>query len=67
MKDISSFIQSKGLSPTLKLLADQLSGSELNTLLLEVFRKKAAQLEPAQVLKQFSENRFTRPSTFDLI
>ena len=65
MKDISSLFQSKGLSPTLELLVNQLSGSELNTLLLEVYRRKAAQLAPAQVLKQFSDNRFTRPSTFD--
>ncbi|HET9824685.1 MAG TPA: hypothetical protein VFP87_05095, partial [Chitinophagaceae bacterium] len=47
------------------ILLDQLGklgGSELNSLLLEVFREKANKLEPTELLKLFENNRFVLPS-----
>lgn len=38
-----------------------LSGSELSSLLLEVFSRKTAQLQPADLLKHYSANRFVQP------
>ena len=43
------------------------SGSELNTLLLELFRKRAKKITPAELLRQFEKNRFTAPSSVDTI
>jgi hypothetical protein len=41
----------------------KLSGSELNTVLLEVFRNRVEQFTPSDVLKQFGKSRFAVPST----
>lgn len=38
-----------------------LSGSELSSLLLEVFSKKTKQLKPADLLKHYGANRFVQP------
>ncbi|MCB0550971.1 MAG: hypothetical protein KDD19_25600 [Phaeodactylibacter sp.] len=56
-----------GAGPVLSKLAEELSLSELNTFLLELFRLKARQAEPAHLLRQFSENRFTRPAAVDTL
>jgi hypothetical protein len=39
----------------------ELSGSELSSLLLEVFARKTEQLKPADLLKHYSTNRFVQP------
>ncbi|MFC0108739.1 hypothetical protein [Kibdelosporangium aridum] len=46
------------------LLAD-LAPADLRSLLLEVHRRQAAKLSPAQVLKQYKRDRFTRAATVD--
>ena len=49
-------------------LADQLadlSGSDLNTLLMEVFRLQAGKEQPAALVSQLVTNRFTMPATTD--
>jgi len=43
------------------------SGSELNTVLLELFRKRAKKITPAELLKHFEKNRFAAPSSVDTI
>lgn len=48
-------------------LVERLSGSKFNSLLLEVFRLRAAQVSPADLLRDFEKNRFTQPSTVDPI
>lgn len=51
-------------------LADQLadlSGSDLNTLLMEVFRLQAGKEQPAALVSQLVTNRFTMPATTDPI
>lgn len=49
------------------MLADELSGSELNSLLLEVFDRKAGQVKPSQLLQQYQTNRFVRPAVVDVL
>lgn len=46
----------------LRLLTERLSGSELTTLLLEVYRRRALRLTPADVLRRYRGDRFVRPS-----
>jgi hypothetical protein len=43
----------------------KLSGSELNSFLLELFKKKSLQTTPTDVLKAYKTNRFTQPSLFN--
>jgi hypothetical protein len=47
------------------LLAEKLSGSELQTVLLEVMRRRAATREPSDVLAQFIRDTFTTPALVD--
>lgn len=44
------------------VLGERLSGADLTTLLLEVFRRRAAQLAPADVLRRYLDDRFVAPS-----
>jgi len=46
-------------------LTDKLTLSELNTLLMEVFRQKSRKLRPSALLSNYQNNRFVRPSTLD--
>jgi hypothetical protein len=46
-------------------LADELPGTELQSLLLEVMRRRAAARSPHDVLAQFRRDRFVAPSTLD--
>ena len=46
----------------LDLLASRLSGADLTTLLLEVFRRRALELSPAEVLRRYRSDRFVAPS-----
>ncbi|WP_336515237.1 hypothetical protein [Pollutibacter soli] len=48
-------------------IADEISGTEFNSLMLEIFRRRAESVSPAAVLKAFEENRFVRPSGADAI
>ncbi|MFG2432091.1 hypothetical protein [Streptomyces sp. NPDC048590] len=46
----------------LDLLGDELSGSDLTTLLLEVFRRRAARRTPAEVMRRYRSDRFVAPA-----
>src|SRR3954466_10828657 len=43
---------------TFRLLTEELSGSDLISLLLEVFRRRAEELTPADVLRHHQRDRF---------
>src|SRR6266700_1999886 len=68
MSEIAKILAEKtGYPDLLAALESKLSGSELNSLLLELFRNKARNTDPSAVLEQFSKNRFTMPSPVDAI
>ncbi len=46
----------------LDLLTDGMSGSDLTTLLLEVFRDRAERLSPAEVMRRYRSDRFVAPA-----
>ena len=54
-----------GGAALLEQLADELSGTDLTTLLLEVFRRRALRLRPAEVLSRYRTDRFVAPGTVD--
>jgi hypothetical protein len=51
----------------IELLSTGMSGSELNTLLLEVFRRRNADKSPGELLRSYKGNRFVKPATVDPI
>lgn len=48
-------------------LINDLSGSDFNSLMLEIFRQRAEQISPADLLREFEKNRFTQPTSLDPI
>lgn len=59
--------QRTGNSDLISILADQLSGSDLNSLLLEVFARRAQQVSAPELLKQYDKNRFVQPAETDYL
>lgn len=47
------------------LLAAQISGSDLSSLLLEVFHRKTQQITPSGLLHVYRQNRFVHPAAID--
>src|SRR5215472_17553918 len=55
-----------GGADLLDVLANRLAGADLTSLLLEVMRRRADRLSPADVLRQYRTDRFVRPATIDV-
>lgn len=49
------------------ILSDQLSGTELNSILLEVYSRRMQRMAPAEVLNQYQQNRFVKPADLPVI
>lgn len=54
-----------GLPGLTAALAERLGPTDLQSLLLEVHRRRAARRTPAEVLRDFARDRFVRPSAAD--
>jgi hypothetical protein len=59
---ISRIEREAGLPKLTETLATGLAPSDLQSILLETFRRRAAHLTPAQVLSHYESNRFVQPS-----
>lgn len=58
----------KRINPELvNVLATQLSGTELNSILLEVFNQKTSALTPPELLNQYQKNRFVKPADLPVL
>lgn len=64
---IRSIEAKTGIPDLARLLADRLTGSELNSLLLEVFDLRVRTATPAQLLRQYLTNRFVQPAATDMV
>lgn len=49
------------------LLTEQISGSDLNTLLLKLFNEKVKKSSPSDLLKRYTENRFVHPAKIETL
>jgi hypothetical protein len=66
--DIIKSIEARmGVPDLARELADRLTGSELNSLLLEVFDQRTRGGSPEQLLRQYMTNRFVQPAATDMI
>ena len=45
-------------------LTEKLSNSDMQSLLIEAFRKRSLKTSPSRVLNEYRDNRFYRPSEF---
>jgi hypothetical protein len=55
-------LRQSGVADLLEVLGERLAPTDLQSLLLEVYRKRAARQTPADLLDQYQRNRFVRPS-----
>jgi hypothetical protein len=56
-----------GVPDLVGLLAERMSGSQLNSLLLAVFDQRVQRLDAPALLQQYRKNRFVQPSDLDMI
>lgn len=67
-KDITSYIINRlNLQDIVNVLSNQLSGSELNSVLLDVFNKRLQKETLASLLNKYKKNRFVKPIDIDLL
>ena len=62
---IERILRESGMDGLLDLLARRISPTDLQSLLLAVYRERASQQTPARVLDQYLHNRFVRPASVD--
>jgi hypothetical protein len=58
---LDRIVAAAGGTALLEVLADGLSGADLTTLLLEVFRRRAERISPADVMRRYRTDRFVAP------
>ncbi len=65
-KDIGDHIISKlDLRDIVNVLSDEVSGSELNTVLLDVFNKRVGQETPSSLLSKYEGNKLVKPALLE--
>jgi hypothetical protein len=62
-KIIARILRETNTPDLLETLTTRLNPSDLQSLLLEVYRQRAKNLTPRDVLRQFEQNRFTKPTS----
>jgi hypothetical protein len=62
---IKRILQEAGAADLVDVLAEQLAPTDLQTLLLEVYRRRSTRISPADLLTRYEDNRFTRSSHLD--
>ena len=66
-KILERISQKSGVHDLAGVLASGISGADLNSLLLEVFRRKTDKMQPADLLEAYRTNRFVQPADVDAI
>ncbi len=56
-----------GVPDLMAVLVEGLSGADLTSVLLEVMRRRAAAVKPADVLRRYESDRFSAPAEADLV
>lgn len=64
---VSSILRRINQPDLLSILADDLAGNELNSILLEVFNRRASAITPPALLNQYQENRFVKPGDLPVV
>ena len=67
MNPIYQTLRDTGKEDLIDFLSQQLTESQLSSLLIEVFQKRAGRKSAAQILNDYQNNRFAQPSTIDPI
>ncbi|GAB3929972.1 hypothetical protein [Larkinella terrae] len=66
MSIVEKILQRINRPDLVRILSDELTPSELNSLLLDVFDRQTNRISPAELLKQYQKNRFVRPADLNV-
>ncbi|SEO74975.1 hypothetical protein [Paenibacillus sp. OV219] len=64
-QELNRILRELGHQELVTQLAEGLSGADFNTLMLELFRRRAADKQPSELLRSYRENRFVKPAVVD--
>jgi hypothetical protein len=64
-KIIARILRESGVANLVELLGEDLAPTDLQSLLLTVFHRRAARQTPRRVLEQYAQNPFVRPAPVD--
>lgn len=67
MKDILQKINLKAGTDLVSILSESISGSELNSLLIEVFARRTSQIPASELLQLYKLNPFVKPAETDVL
>jgi len=59
---VTKILQRIGQPDLVRILTEDLTGTELNTILLEVFSDRSSKLSASKLLNHYQSNRFVKPS-----
>jgi hypothetical protein len=62
---VERILREEGAPDLLETLTQRLEPSDLQSLLLAVYRERAKAISPATLLKHYRQNRFVQPATLD--
>ena len=58
-------LRTEPAAAAMRLLTEEMSGTDLTTFLLEVARRRADRVEPADLIRQYQRDRFVAPAQVD--
>jgi hypothetical protein len=67
MDAVELIVRNAGVPDLLEILGERLAPTDLQSLLLEVARRRAADVTPAELLGAYERDRFSRPAVVDAV
>jgi hypothetical protein len=64
---VSKILQRIGQPDLVRILTEDLTGTELNTILLDVFSDVSSKLSPSQLLNRYQSNRLVKPADLPVL
>jgi hypothetical protein len=64
-ESLERIVRELGVSDLVALLSEHITGADLNSLLLEVFRQRTSRSSAGDLLKRYAANRFVQPAAVD--
>ncbi|HMG93374.1 MAG TPA: hypothetical protein VK589_25125 [Chryseolinea sp.] len=64
---VKKILQRIGQPDLFRILTEDLTGTELNTILLDVFSDTSSKLSPPQLLNRYQSNRFVKPADLPVL
>ena len=62
---LERIVRESGVDDIVEVLSERLSPTDLQSLLLEVARRRAARISPSDLLERYQRDRFVRPAAVD--